>query len=68
MKCMASRFVYDILHGVDIINTAFAKNGGVFPASSSQEAPVTEAKEEAPPPEILIHLTNAGVVLPASSK
>ena len=63
------RFVYDILHGVDIINHAFAKNGGMFGGGASKDLQAVAAEQsQGPPPEILIHLTNAGIVLPASSK
>lgn len=66
---MYYRFVYDILHGVDIINHAFAKNGGLFTGSDTQKKSLEAAtQQQGPSPEILIHLTNAGVVLPASSK
>lgn len=61
--------MYDILHGVDIINHAFAKNGGMFGGGGSKDqTAVTPVESQGPPPEILIHLTNAGIVLPASSK
>lgn len=63
-----SRFVYDILHGVDIVNQAFAKNGGLFATDAKREAAPIPAEQQAPSPEILVHLTNAGIVLPASSK
>ncbi len=63
------RFVYDILHGVDIIDHAFAKNGGMFGGGPDKAgAALAVEATPGPAPEILIHLTNAGIVLPASSK
>lgn len=56
------------MHGLEIINEAFAKNGGVVPSSGGDKAGAEVAAAETPSPEILIHLTNAGIVLPASSK
>ena len=59
--------MYDIIHGVDIINSAFATNGGIFPAASSAPAS-QQAAAPGRAPEVLVHLTHAGIVLPASSK
>ena len=55
-----------MLHGVDILTSAFAKNSGKT-ASDASEGPKSDSSASAGP-EILIHLTNAGVVLPASSR
>lgn len=62
----ACRFVYDILHGIDIVTAAFAKNASAL--ASHQPLPGDTVKEVSPTPEILVHLTNSGIVLPASSQ
>ena len=58
------RFVYDILHGVDIIMAAFpakAKPAADAAAKQTQGGPAQSM-------EIIIDVTNAGLVLPASSR
>ena len=59
------RFVYDILHGVDIIMAA-AGPGHTSPEPASQ--PASSVDCAAPTLEIMIHVFNAGIVLPASSR
>lgn len=61
--------MYDILHGINIITGAFTKSGGPLSSKQADASPGdTPLGDTAPAPEFLIHLTNAGVVLPASSK
>ena len=62
-SCANDRFVHDILHGVDILMAA-------FPTKPQQGGKSSKAASKAPsqPMDVLIHVHNAGLVLPASSR
>ena len=71
--CMRCRFMYDIMHGVDIIVASIqpaldaASPDGTSPRTGVAEHPEQEQLIDVPI-RIAVYLTNAGIILPASSK
>lgn len=62
------RFVHDILHGVDIIMLAAKPNKPEAETAAAKVPAGSEAGSKAPSLEFVIHVVNAGIVLPSSSR
>lgn len=65
------RFMYDIMHGIDIITAAISpaqKEGALAPDPAEPPPPPAVGSQLAVPMNILVRLTRASLVLPASSK
>lgn len=69
-----SRFMHDILYGVHIVTKGLARNADVLEIATGlqEEAPAAATHEQsepekAQPLQLLLHVSNLSVVLPASS-
>ena len=66
------RFMYDIMHGVDIIIAAIQPALDAASPSAAANPAAATPQEEQPlievPLRIAVYVTNLGIILPASSK